>query len=147
MNGRQHKLKGNRTAGDRDLVEVLHELLGTPMARDWKGVPGDRNQLKSLPRDIKLLPEGSWGRYEPAIRMWERITGREPPVPLIPGLRGRKLPRLNPEFSEWMMGLPAGWVTGIELSYPSQLQILGNGVVPQAAVIALRILLDETDVP
>ncbi len=45
-----------------------------------------------------------------------------------------------------MQGLPDGWVTGVPgLSRPQQLKVLGNGVVPQQAVLALRLLLDLPD--
>jgi len=41
-----------------------------------------------------------------------------------------------------MMGLPPGWVTGVPgLSRNAQLKALGNGVVPQQAALALRLLL------
>jgi DNA (cytosine-5)-methyltransferase 1 len=40
---------------------------------------------------------------------------------------------------EWLMGLPAGHVTGVPgLSRAQQLRVLGNGVVPQQAAAALR---------
>ena len=40
------------------------------------------------------------------------------------------------------MGLPEGWVTGVPgLSRNAQLKALGNGVVPQQAAVALRMLL------
>ncbi|RAJ61680.1 DNA (cytosine-5)-methyltransferase 1 [Streptomyces sp. Amel2xB2] len=42
------------------------------------------------------------------------------------------------------MGLPAGHVTGVPgLSRAAQLKALGNGVVPQQAAAALRLLLDR----
>ncbi|WP_257135473.1 hypothetical protein [Streptomyces sp. b94] len=42
------------------------------------------------------------------------------------------------------MGLPAGWVTGVPgLSRTAQLKALGNGVVPQQATAALRLLLSR----
>jgi DNA (cytosine-5)-methyltransferase 1 len=41
-----------------------------------------------------------------------------------------------------MMGLPEGWVTDVpDLKRNDQLKALGNGVVPQQAVLALRHLL------
>jgi DNA (cytosine-5)-methyltransferase 1 len=41
-----------------------------------------------------------------------------------------------------MMGLPAGHVTAVPgLSRNDQLKALGNGVVPQQAAAALRVLL------
>jgi DNA (cytosine-5)-methyltransferase 1 len=49
--------------------------------------------------------------------------------------------QLSPRFVEWIMGLPAGWVTDVpSLTRNQQLKILGNGVVPQQAAAALRIL-------
>lgn len=39
------------------------------------------------------------------------------------------------------MGLPAGWVTDIEISRNEQLKALGNGVVPQQAATALEHML------
>jgi DNA (cytosine-5)-methyltransferase 1 len=40
-----------------------------------------------------------------------------------------------------MMGLPAGHVTGHGLRPAQELKMLGNGVVPQQAALALRMLL------
>lgn len=40
-----------------------------------------------------------------------------------------------------MMGLPAGHVTGHGLSASSELKMLGNGVVPQQAALAMGVLL------
>lgn len=43
-----------------------------------------------------------------------------------------------------MQGLPEGWVTDVPgLSRNAQLKILGNGVVPQQAELALRLLLER----
>lgn len=39
------------------------------------------------------------------------------------------------------MGLPAGFVTGLDLPYGAQHRILGNGVVLQQAEAALRQLV------
>lgn len=59
--------------------------------------------------------------------------------------------RLNPAFSEWMMGLPAGYVTdlrdhpnpALSITRNETLRLIGNGVVPQAAAAALRWLLTD----
>jgi DNA (cytosine-5)-methyltransferase 1 len=51
--------------------------------------------------------------------------------------------RLNVQFVEYMMGLPKGWVTDLDLPRSQKLKILGNGVVPQQAYKALQILLDN----
>jgi DNA (cytosine-5)-methyltransferase 1 len=49
--------------------------------------------------------------------------------------------KLNAYFVEYMMGLPKGWVTETGLARAQQLKMLGNGVVPQQAELALELLL------
>jgi DNA (cytosine-5)-methyltransferase 1 len=46
--------------------------------------------------------------------------------------------RLNAKFVEYMMGLPVGWVTDLDISRSQQLKLLGNGVVPQQAYYAIE---------
>lgn len=72
-----------------------------------------------------------WEQFEPAIRRWESVIGREAPSPLIDQ-------KLNPEFTEWLMGLPKGWITDIELSWTQKIKVCGNGVVKQQAKLALE---------
>lgn len=85
-----------------------------------------------------------WGKFEPAIKRWESVLQREAPAPTKPdGKNGAH--RLSSEFTEWMMGLPAGWITGVGLKRNDELKACGNGVVPQQAELALRMLL--TDIP
>jgi len=50
--------------------------------------------------------------------------------------------KLSALFVEYMMGLPAGWITDSGLSRAQQLKMLGNGVVPQQAEYALELLTD-----
>lgn len=49
--------------------------------------------------------------------------------------------RLSAAFVEWLMGLPAGWVTGVGIPRTQQLRALGNGVVPQQAAQAITELI------
>ena len=84
-----------------------------------------------------LIAEIDWGKYAPAIRRWESVLGRNAPDPVV--MRNDKR-RLNPVFVEWMMGLPDGWVTGHGLSAAQELKMLGNGVVPQQARLALTLM-------
>lgn len=80
-----------------------------------------------------------WGPYEAAIRRWEHVTGRPVPAPAEPGPRGQL--RLSAVFTEWLMGIPQGWVTGVAgISRIGQLRILGNGVIPRQGAAALRLL-------
>ena len=89
---------------------------------------------------------GAFGRYEAAVRQHERVFGRLAPAPVEPATNGN--PRLSPRFSEWMMGLPDGWVTDVPgLSRNEQLRAIGNGVVPLQSAMALRMLLDRADIP
>lgn len=76
-----------------------------------------------------------WQQFAPAVARWERLTGRAAPVPLI----GKQL---NARFVEWMMGLPEGWVTDL-VPNRRALHTLGNGVVPQQAAAAIRLLVDR----
>ncbi|MFK5160582.1 DNA cytosine methyltransferase [Propionibacterium freudenreichii] len=83
-----------------------------------------------------------WGEFAPAIVRWEEVTGRPVPEPTEQGRTGQ---RLSARFVEWMMGLPGGWVTAVDISRTAQLRALGNGVVPQQAAAAIRTMLTNTD--
>lgn len=126
-----------------NLHEVASELLPTPKAGD--GVMG-------LPRTSGRPPEKSthlatrleytdFGTYAPAIARWEQVTGRQAPPPTTPPRRAGGKPRLSARFVEWMMGLPDGHVTDLDLSRERQLRMLGNGVVPQQAALAVHTLI------
>lgn len=96
---------------------------------------------QGLPLAIAAQDEVNWGRYSSAIFFWENVLARKAPVPTEPTGRNGN-PRLSPRFVEWMMGLPEGWVTDVpDLKRRGQLHSLGNGVVPQQAEMALRLLL------
>jgi DNA (cytosine-5)-methyltransferase 1 len=85
------------------------------------------------------VEHGGWGRYAAAIERWGVVTGRSAPRPTEYGVWGQT--RLAPQFSEWVMGLPVGFVTDVNLPYSAKMRILGNGVVPQQATAALRLLV------
>ncbi len=95
-----------------------------------------RQSMGNLREDIVEIPDGQWGPYAAAISRWEQILGRTAPEPTEDGPKGGK--RLSAVFVEWMMGLPAGWVTGNGLPRTAELKMLGNGVVTQQAVAALK---------
>ena len=116
-------------------------LLPTPAVADMQG----GRKHRSGARSDELLLNGiaaanQWGIYADAIARWEALTRPAPP-PTQPSKKGT--PQLSPAFSEWLMGLPEGHVTGVPgLSRNDMLKALGNGVVPQQAAAALRFLLD-----
>lgn len=98
-------------------------------------------------REVVINEMQNWGQYEPAIRRWEAVTGREAPAPTNPdGRDGRQ--RLSAEFTEWLMGLPDGWITGEEIGLKrnDMLKACGNGVVPQQATLALTLLLEGVEI-
>ena len=76
-----------------------------------------------------------WGGYAHAIARWEHITGRDAPAPAL--LNEAKGPRPALEFVEWLMSLPAGWVTDPVhgLTPNQQVTALGNGVLPLQALL------------
>lgn len=84
-----------------------------------------------------------WGRYATAVAHWERQIGREAPAAALPTGRDGQM-QLNAAFVEWMQGLPEGWVTDVPgLTRAQQLSMLGDGVVPQQARHAYRLLLTD----
>lgn len=125
------------------------ELFRTPQATD--GEKGSLQTATEKSKDggqigiyhqINELPQMSWGKFEPAIRRWEETLGRPAPEPTKPdGREGAH--RLSSLFTEWLMGLPEGWITGLGLKRNDELKLAGNGVVPQQAELALRILLED----
>jgi site-specific DNA-cytosine methylase len=50
---------------------------------------------------------------------------------------------LAARFAEWMMGVPDGWVTDLGFSRKDTFRLIGNGVVPLQAALAVRGLIDE----
>lgn len=82
-----------------------------------------------------------WGVYAAAIHRHEQVFGRAAPEPTQLSPRTGK-PQLAPQFVEWMMCLPEGWVTDVPgLTRNQQLSLLGDGVVPAQAVHAFSGLL------
>lgn len=128
---------------------IAASLLPTPITRDYKdgSAPQTRDGVVSVDTVARAIfnsgevTDISWGKFEPAIKRWEQLT-RPAPAPTVADGRG-DTHRLSSKFSEWMMGLPEGWITDPEigLNRKDQLKACGNGVVPQQAEMALRILL------
>jgi hypothetical protein len=131
-------------------VAVRMEMLMTPVASEGTKAPAQQtSEVKGKTGQVWLSNqakdmETNWGKFAPAIIRWESLT-RPAPAPTKPDGKDSNH-RLSAEFTEWMMGLPAGWVTAedIGLKRNDQLKACGNGVVPQQAELALRILLQDT---
>ena len=120
--------------------EVLLPTTRARMNEASKNEIAKGNPYKRIETEV-LLGEINWGKFEPAIRRWEATIGRPAPAPTKPdGKDGNH--RLSSAFTEWMMGLPEGWITDVGLSRNEELKACGNGVVPQQAELALRVLLE-----
>lgn len=139
---------------ENDLIGSGGRLMPTPRAsrggsatETMYGLGAERVD-DERPQGQVVADVTNWGPYSSAIARWEQGVGRSAPAPVRFDGKGGKA-RLNPELTEWMMGWPAGWVTAsvIGLTRAEQLKACGNGVVPQQAALALRILLARPGVP
>jgi hypothetical protein len=145
---------GKSSAGyGLNLPETARSLFPTPVASEGTKAPSQQTSatksktgqvwLSNVAKDLEQTDvqrtQTNWGKFEPAIRRWEAIIGRPAPEPTKPdGKEGNH--RLSSKFTEWMMGLPEGWITDIGLKRNDELKACGNGVVPQQAELALSLL-------
>lgn len=150
-------------------------LLPTPRATDGtEGGPNQRGSAGDLMLP-SAVQGNRWGDYAIAIARWEILMRRDAPDPTEPGAAWHRWRRLITDrragrdrrpvgmrdtiaapdaahrrvlataLVEWMMGLPLGWVTDIDIPRNAKLRLLGNGVVPPQAAAAVRLLLDRTE--
>ena len=123
-----------------NLREDILDLLPTPQVDDSKNTGHNENRRTTLASEV--YGQTAWGKFEPAIRRWEALIGRPAPEPTKPdGKDGNH--RLSSDFTEWMMGLPEGWITAAGQGRNADLKMAGNGVVPQQAELALRLILKD----
>jgi hypothetical protein len=81
----------------------------------------------------------NWGQYGPAVERWATVLGRPAPNPITTGAKGGQ--QLSGRLTEWMMGLPDGWVTDVlGISNNDAIKLSGNGCVPQQVAYALQLL-------
>jgi DNA (cytosine-5)-methyltransferase 1 len=119
--------------------------LPTPMTSDIYSDRMKSSQTKEGSMHSVTLAQAvhmTWGRFEPAVKRWEVISGHQAPEPTEPTGKDGAL-RLSSKFTEWMMGLEPGWITKHGLSRKDELKACGNGVVPQQAELALKMLLER----
>ena len=134
---------GNGNGHGKSLAIEAQKLLPTPRAEE----PGrtSENYGDCLADAVGITGKRDrWGKYAAAIARWEAILGRPAPAPTQTSAKGN--PQLSARFTEWMMGLPDGWITDVPgITRNEALKACGNGVVPQQAAEALRWLLAVTE--
>jgi DNA (cytosine-5)-methyltransferase 1 len=130
---RQRTRQESGTGGVEDVADA--KLHGLNRRAQRRSISAGQNE--GWLQQSKGRGATSWGDYAPAIERWQHVIGRPAPAPTV---HRNDRDRLNPAFVEWMMGLPEGHVTGHGLSPAQELKMLGNGVVPQQAALALRLL-------
>jgi hypothetical protein len=129
----------NRQASGNLREQVIHNLPTPTVADTFTDQLKSSQQKDGLMHSVNLSQavHMTWGRFEPAVKRWEAIIGHPAPAPTeATGKDGA--PRLSSKFTEWMMGLEPGWITGMGLSRKDELKACGNGVVPQQAKLALE---------
>jgi hypothetical protein len=138
------RARGN-TVGIRDQAMDIAALNLLPTTRTSMANGASQKELDAGNPKGRLETVTNWGKFEPAIRRWEETIGRPAPAPTKPdGKDGNH--RLSSAFTEWMMGLPQGWITDVGLKRNEELKACGNGVVPQQAELALRMLLEGIEI-
>jgi hypothetical protein len=141
---RNNKIYERDSSQPQNLENAL-AMLPTTTASDWKGPNNSGSGSASSRGMATVVQQTNWGKFEPAIRRWEQTIERPAPAPTKPdGKDGNH--RLSSAFTEWMMGLPVGWITDVGLKRNEELKACGNGVVPQQAELALRILLEGIEI-
>lgn len=124
----------------------LLPVLPTPTCRDHKDHMIRREPHR--PNDVDTLSRAltDFGQYAAAIQRWENVTGLPAPPPTEPTGRNGA-PRLSPRFTEWLMGLPDGWITDVPgITRNEALKACGNGVVPQQAAFAISHMIERVEV-
>jgi DNA (cytosine-5)-methyltransferase 1 len=140
-----HPEEKARARGGQVTLSGQFMNLPTPLANEHtkNASPG---ALRRVTQQLTtVVHKSDFGKFQPVINRWEKVTGNKAPEPTkLDGKNGNA--RLSSEFTEWMMGLEPGWITGVGLSRKDELKACGNGVVPQQAMLALKMLKARLEV-
>ena len=117
------------------------------LGENYSGTQGNKRKSQFIASKlVKAITDSSSAGLQGRINKgrvptkYSDIWRRAVPTPLVAGT-------LNPQFVEYLMGLPLGYVTDLDLSKSQKLKILGNGVVPQQAYRALELLCNINSYP
>lgn len=122
------------------------DCLGQPLGKDYSGKIRNQEQSQSQSASLGKISSNSDNQQLSSNRKVSKLgrrfdsrlemSMRSIPDPLVDG-------KLNVKYVEYMMGLPEGWVTDLDISRAQKFKLLGNGVVPQQAFEALNRLFNE----
>lgn len=109
---------------------------GFPLFPPGPGL-GGAGVVDDIRKLLKRDPGVAWRRYQAELAntlRWKEILEVRPD--LAPAIDGK----LNPNFTEWLMGWEVGWTDLGEDCRIDRLRVCGNGVVPYQAALAWRVL-------
>ena len=120
-----------RTGGARPGLETLVRGLPTPGANDHKGSSKPGQRRGQLDERVENLPTPTVGDSRSSGAAGYSIaSGRHSGTTLTDAIAGAapagRRGRLNPRFSEWLMGLPIGWTSLEPLATESYQKWLGG---------------------
>ena len=94
------------------------------------------------PTRISAYPYEGWGDYRVVMARWTARLASVAPAPFQGRSKNGYL-RYNEDFAEWLMGLPHHYTKVADVTRRERMKMLGNGVVPQQALLALELLTGE----
>lgn len=121
-----------------DLTELGYDARWKVVRASDVGAPHQRARVFVVAYPKHTEWENHWQTQELGRGSASRVDlcMQEPPARLDNG-------RVNLKFIEYMMGLEKGWVSDFDFPEQELYKLLGNGVVPQQALLALQQLLDN----
>lgn len=121
-----------------DLTELGYDARWKVIRASDVGAPHQRARVFVVAYPKHSVWENNWQTQELGRGSASRVDllMQEPPARLDNG-------RVNLKFIEYMMGLEKGWVSDFDFPEQELYKLLGNGVVPQQALLALQELCDQ----
>ncbi len=154
-------VRGHITLGLPKVLKDLERLGYYTVAGVFKaadvGAPHERARLFILAYTDSSRLQGMWNKRKiqegevtaghvgscGTLLQWPKARGILQEAWEPPRVAGENM-SLNPDWVETLMGLPAGWTLDEYSTSESRLRLLGNGVVPKQAELAVRALIYDS---